>query len=191
MALGLRYLLLTGVLVGAVGIAGRFLAWPLLTSTVGPTAYVFAAHPRTEAARSRNALVGHAVASPAGSAPSPPSGSLSALRSARPDRPRCVGRRGNLGGGHNRFFCWSWSGHTTPPLAATALLITTGLAKPGAPVHRPGPGSGHRHRPGPAHRANPVRSACERRGPAPPPESHQPGTRPAVSATIRVDGSRR
>ena len=49
MALGLRYLLLTGGLVGAVGSAGRFLAWPLLTSTVGPTAYVFAAHPGTEA----------------------------------------------------------------------------------------------------------------------------------------------
>ena len=47
---------------GAVGIAGRWLAWPLLTSTVGPTAYVFAAHPHSEAARFRNALIGHGVA---------------------------------------------------------------------------------------------------------------------------------
>ena len=62
LALGVRYLLFTGVLVGAVGTGGRYLAWPLLTSTIGPTAYVFAAHPRSEAARFRNALVGHAVA---------------------------------------------------------------------------------------------------------------------------------
>ncbi len=48
--------------VGAVELAGRFLAWPLLTSTIGPTAYVFAAHPNSEAARFRNALAGHSVA---------------------------------------------------------------------------------------------------------------------------------
>ena len=47
----LRYLLLTAAVVGVVGVAGHWLAWPLITSTVGPTAYMFVAHPETEASR--------------------------------------------------------------------------------------------------------------------------------------------
>ncbi len=57
-----RYLLLTGVLVGVVGVAGDWLAWPFLTSTVGPTAYVFTAHPGSEASRFRNVALGRTVA---------------------------------------------------------------------------------------------------------------------------------
>ena len=77
-ALALRYLPLTGALVAAVGIAERYLAWPLLTSTIGPTAYVFAARPRSD------------------------------------------------------VFVLELAGSHHAPSAATARLITTGLAKPGA-----------------------------------------------------------
>ena len=130
----MRYLLLTGVLVGAVGIAGRFLAWPLLTSTVGPTAYVFAAHPRTEAARSRNALVGHGVAIVCG---------LGALAAFGLVECPSISETGSssaaqvaaavLGVGLTVFFLELAGSHHAPS-AATALLITTGLAKPGAPL---------------------------------------------------------
>ncbi len=61
MALGLRSLLLTATLVGVVGRAGRLRAWALLTSTIGPTACVFAAHPGSKTATFRNAAIGHAV----------------------------------------------------------------------------------------------------------------------------------
>jgi hypothetical protein len=134
MALGLRYLLLTGVLVCAVGMAGRFLGWPLLTSTVGPTAYVFAAHPRTEAARFRNALIGHGVAIACG---------LGALAAFGLVRYPSVSETGSpsaaqvaaavLGVGMTVFFLELAGSHHAPS-AATALLITTGLAKPGAPL---------------------------------------------------------
>jgi HPP family len=133
-ALGVRYLLLTGVLVGAVGIAGRFLAWPLLTSTVGPTAYVFAAHPRTEAARFRNALVGHGVAIACGL------GALAAFGLVRypsiteTGSPSAVQVAAAVFGVALTVFFLELAGSHHAPSAATALLITTGLAKPGAPL---------------------------------------------------------
>jgi HPP family len=134
LALAVRYLLLTGVLVGAVGIAGRFLAWPLLTSTVGPTAYVFAAHPRTEAARFRNALVGHGVAIACGL------GALAAFGLVRypsiteTGSPSAVQVAAAVFGVALTVFFLELAGSHHAPSAATALLITTGLAKPGAPL---------------------------------------------------------
>ena len=131
---GIRYLCLTGVLVGAVGVADRFLAWPLLTSTVGPSAYVFAAHPHSEAARFRNAVIGHSVAIACG---------LGALAAFGLVRVPSVSQAGSpsgaqvgaaaLGVGLTVFFS-ELAGSHHAPAAATALLITTGLAKPGAPL---------------------------------------------------------
>jgi len=57
-----RYFVLTAVLVAVVGLAGRLLAWPLITSTVGPTAYVFAADPQSEGAGLGNGIIGHGIA---------------------------------------------------------------------------------------------------------------------------------
>ena len=129
-----RYLCLTALLVGVVGLAGRWLAWPLLTSTIGPTAYLFAAHPRTEPARLRNAAIGHAVAlglglgalvlfglehhPPVSGAGMPSWGQVLASAAA-------VGLTMSL-------LELLHSHHA--PAAATALLITTGLARPGAPL---------------------------------------------------------
>ena len=130
----MRYLLLTAALVGAVGIAGRYLAWPLVTSTVGPTAYIFAAHPHSEAARFRNALVGHGMAIVCG---------LGALAAFGLVRYPSISETGSpsatqvaaavLGVGLTVFFLELAGSHHAPS-AATALLITTGLARPGAPL---------------------------------------------------------
>jgi hypothetical protein len=134
LALGARYLLLTAVLVGAVGIAGRYLAWPLLTSTVGPTAYVFAAHPRSEGARFRNALVGHAVAIGCGL------GALAVFGLGRypsisetgaPSLRQISAAMTAVG---LTVLVLELVGSHHAPSAATALLVTTGLAKPGAPL---------------------------------------------------------
>ncbi|MGH9093458.1 MAG: HPP family protein, partial [Acidimicrobiales bacterium] len=130
----LRYMLMTGVLVGAVGVAGRFLAWPLLTSTVGPTAYVFAAHPRTATARFRNAAVGHGVAIGAGV------GSLAAFGLLRHPSVSATGAPALSQVGAAALaaavtmLCLELAGSHHAPAAATALLIATGLARPGAPL---------------------------------------------------------
>jgi hypothetical protein len=132
--LGLRYLLLTGALVAAVGIAGRFLAWPLLTSTVGPTAYIFAAHPESEAARFRSAVLGHAVAIVCG---------LVCIALFGLVRSPSMSATGLLSGAQvaasvlavaATVFVLELAGSHHAPAAATALLVTTGLARPGAPL---------------------------------------------------------
>jgi hypothetical protein len=61
-----RYFALGALLLVAVGIGGHFLAWPWLTSTLGPTAYLFLIHPETQTARLRNAVIGHTIAVAAG-----------------------------------------------------------------------------------------------------------------------------
>jgi hypothetical protein len=129
-----RYLCLTALLVGTVGLAGRWLAWPLLTSTVGPTAYLFAAHPRTEPARLRNAAVGHVIALGFGLGAlvlfglgHDPSVSGAGLPSWR----QVLASAAAVGLTMSALELLH-SHHA--PAAATALLITTGLAKPGAPL---------------------------------------------------------
>jgi len=134
LALGVRYLLIAGVLVGAVGVAGLFLAWPLLTSTIGPTAYIFAAHPDTEAARFRNALVGHGVAIGGGL------GALAVFGLTKYPSITAVGApslrqvaAAVVGVGFT-LLVLELAGSHHAPAAATTLLVTTGLAKPGAPL---------------------------------------------------------
>jgi hypothetical protein len=129
-----RYLGLTGLLVGVVGLAGRWLAWPLLTSTVGPTAYLFAAHPRTEPAGLRNAAIGHAVALGLGlgalalfGLEHDPSVSSAGIPSWR----QVIASAAAVG---LTMSVLELLGSHHAPAAATALLVTTGLAKPGAPL---------------------------------------------------------
>ncbi len=134
LALGVRYLLLTGVLVGAVGTGGRYLAWPLLTSTIGPTAYVFAAHPRSEAARFRNALVGHTVAISCGLGALTVFGLVghpSVSETGSPSLRQVAAAMTAVG---ITVLLLEIVGSHHAPSTATALLITTGLAKPGAPL---------------------------------------------------------
>ena len=132
--MGLRYLLLTAALVGAVGIAGRYLAWPLLTSTVGPTAYIFAAHPRSEAARFRNALVGHGVAIVCGLGALAAFGLVRYPSISETGSPSATQVAAAVLGTGLTVFLLELAGSHHAPAAATALLITTGLAKPGAPL---------------------------------------------------------
>ncbi len=134
LTLGVRYLILTGVLVGAVGLAGRFLAWPLLTSTIGPTAYVFAAHPDTEAARFRNALAGHGVAFLCGFAALVAFGLTRYPSISTTGSPSLRQVGAAVTGVGVTVVLLELLGSHHAPAAATTLLITTGLAKPGAPL---------------------------------------------------------
>lgn len=62
----LRIALLAALALLLIGLADHFTTWPLLTSTLGPTAYFFFSHPREEWSSVRNASIGHAFAIGAG-----------------------------------------------------------------------------------------------------------------------------
>lgn len=130
----MRLLLLTGTAVAAAGAAGHWLAWPLLTSTIGPTAYMFAAHPDEEASRFRNALVGHAVAIAAGLAALAAFGLLhhrSVSATGAPDWAQVAAAAAAAGA---TVLLLELAGSHHAPAAATALLVATGLARPGPPL---------------------------------------------------------
>lgn len=133
-AVGVRYLVITGVLMGIVGLVGHGASWPLLTATLGPTAYVFAAHPNTETARVRNALLGHAVAIGTGVGALAIFGlwhhpSISATGAPTLDQ---VGAAA-VATGVTMLILEVFRCHHAPA-ASTALLVATGLAKPGTPL---------------------------------------------------------
>lgn len=133
-AVGLRYLMLTAVLVAAVGAGGWWLSWPLLTSTVGPTAYVFATHPHSETSRFRNAVIGHGVAIGTGIGALGVFGLLHApsVSALGAPTPRQLGAAA-VAVGVTVFALELLDSHHAPA-AATTLLVSTGLAKPGAPL---------------------------------------------------------
>lgn len=57
-----RLFVFAGVLIALVGLAAHEQGWPWLTSSLGPTAYVFLAHPQSETSKLGNALIGHGIA---------------------------------------------------------------------------------------------------------------------------------
>lgn len=134
LAVGVRYLVITGALLGIVGVIGHWASWPLLTATLGPTAYVFAAHPDTEVARVRNAVLGHAVAIGTGVGALALFGlwhhpSISATGAPTVAQ---IGAAA-VAAGITMLVLETLRCHHAPA-AATALLVATGLAKPGTPL---------------------------------------------------------
>lgn len=133
-AVGLRYLVLTSALVAVVGLSGRFLYWPLLTATVGPTAYVFVAHPHSSTAKFRNASLGHAIAVVAGLGSLVAFGLLHRPAPAMTGGPSLteVGAAATAVGVTMLLLELVGSHHA--PAAATAIITSTGLAQPGKPL---------------------------------------------------------
>jgi hypothetical protein len=129
-----RYLFLTGVVVGMVGVVGHWLAWPLITSTVGPTAYMFAAHPESETCRLRNAVIGHTVAVGAGLGSLVVFGLLHHASVSTTGAPTWSQAAGAATAAGVTVAVLEVFGSHHAPAAATALLIATGLVKPGAPL---------------------------------------------------------
>lgn len=130
---GFRLGVITAVLIAIVGLLDWALKWPFLQSTVGPTTYVFIAHPHQSTSRLRNAAIGHLTAV---------TFSLAALAVFG-----LWNQRSESSLGHVTFlqamasvvaiaatlFVLEVVGSHHAPSAATALLITTGLARPGKP----------------------------------------------------------
>lgn len=130
----LRLVILAVLTLGPVGVLARVLGLPLLTATLGPTIYLFAVHPKEQTSRWRNAAVGHGVAlacgsvalavfglwssPPASTAAAPPAVRIGALLLALALTVSLL----ELAHSHHA------------PAAATALLVASGLARPGAPL---------------------------------------------------------
>ncbi|MFC8521000.1 HPP family protein [Streptomyces sp. NPDC057257] len=132
---GFRLFVLSAVLLAGVGTVGHAIGLVALTTTLGPTAYLLLAHPETEAGRVRSALVGHAAATAAG---------LACLAAFRLWNHPSIARQGHdtarqigaqaIAVGLTLLLLHLFHAHH-PPAAATALLIASGIARPGAPLY--------------------------------------------------------
>jgi hypothetical protein len=133
-AVAVRYLTIAVILLFAVGVAGHFVAWPLLTSTLGPTAYVFVANPGTETARVRNATVGHAMAIVVGLGAVAAFGLWSHAPVSSSHGPTLAQAGAAATAAGVTLLILELVGSHHAPSAASALLIATGLARPGKPL---------------------------------------------------------
>lgn len=123
-----------GVIVAGVNVRASFTAWPLLTSTLGPTDRAFVAHPGQKAPRLRDAAVGHAVALAAGLGALFACGLWSAPVAAGQGRlPLAQAGDAAAAVAATLMALELLRSHHAPAAAtaATALLVATGLARPG------------------------------------------------------------
>jgi hypothetical protein len=135
--LGSRFAVLSGALLLAVGLAESLVHLPFLgatwlTAALGPTAYVILAHPRDATSRRRNGLVGHAVAVACGTGAlalfgllSAPSVAVTHAESGAQVAAQAVALGATL------LVLEVVDAHHAPA-AATALLVASGIAAPGA-----------------------------------------------------------
>lgn len=137
--LGLRYALLAGVLLAVIGAAGhaasalgaRAVGGTWLTATLGPTAYVLLAHPHELTSRLRNGLLGHGAAVLAGLAALAVFGLWSAPSIAETHQeslPQVAAQAVALG---LTLLVLTLTDAHHAPAGATALLISSGIARPG------------------------------------------------------------
>lgn len=134
-AAGRRLFLGSAALLVVVGAIGQGVGWVMLTTTLGPTAYVLLAHPESEAARLRNSSLGHAMATACGLVclalfdlwqhPS-------VVEQKRDTWPQ-IGAQALAVGLTLLLLELVEAQH--PPAAATALLITSGITRPGPPLY--------------------------------------------------------
>ncbi|MFF3907811.1 HPP family protein [Streptomyces sp. NPDC001848] len=128
---GSRLLLLSAALLAANGFIGHGIGWILLTTTLGPTAYLLLAHPERTGPRVRDAVMGHTAATACGLACLAAFGlwnQPSGLEQHHDTLPQ-IGAQA-LAVGATLFILTLFCAHH-PPAAATGLLITSGITRPG------------------------------------------------------------
>ncbi|MEU2721030.1 HPP family protein [Streptomyces smyrnaeus] len=132
---GARLLCLSALLLAGVGAIGRLIGWITLTTTLGPTAYLLLAHPNHVRARLRSAVLGHASAVAVGLACLAAFGLWNhpSIATQHYDTVRQIGAQA-LAVGLTLLLLHVLDAHH-PPAAATTLLITSGISRPGAPLY--------------------------------------------------------
>jgi len=128
-----RDLLVSGVSVAGVAALAHAVSWVLLAGAVGPTAYVFAAHPSTDTARLSNAMVGHATAILVALATLGCFGLWHARLhvTQHPNTATVLSAAVAVG---VTVFILDLAGRHHAPAAATAVLVASTLIPPGRPV---------------------------------------------------------
>jgi hypothetical protein len=131
----LRLLIQSASLVAVIGVVGHFAGLVLVTSTVGPTAYMMLAHPDEVTARVRNAVAGHGVAIGCGLACAAAFGiwqhpPMSRLGNTTLDQAGATALATAL-----TLAALAVMGSHHAPSAATAVLVSSGIAPPGRPLY--------------------------------------------------------
>jgi hypothetical protein len=132
---GVRFGIIVGVAIAASGAVGRYIEWPAITAALGPTSYVFAAHPRSEGARLRNAVIGHGVGVAAGLAALAIFGLWGVPGETLVGYPTWPRIGAAVVGIAVTLVVLEMVGSHHAPAGATALLVATGLAAPGRPLY--------------------------------------------------------
>ncbi|MGW0086410.1 HPP family protein [Streptomyces sp. NPDC003393] len=128
---GGRLLFLSAALLMATGLIGHGIGWILLTTTLGPTACLLLAHPDRTGPRVRDAVLAHASATACGLACLAIFGlwdQPSALERHHDTLPQLGAQA--LAVGVTLLILTLLCAHH-PPAAATGLLITSGITRPG------------------------------------------------------------
>ena len=134
-AVAFRLFVQSAVLVGLIGLVGHFTGMVLVTSTVGPTAYLMLAHPDHVTARLRNAIIGHGVAIVFGLACSLAFGLWHHPPATQLGHPTLDQAGASALATALTLAALTILGSHHAPAAATALLISIGLARPGRPLY--------------------------------------------------------
>ena len=134
--LGLRFALLAGALLAAIGAAGHLVGtqaigatW--LTTSLGPTAYVLLAHPRSVTSRLRNGLLGHATGVLAGLGALAVFGLWSAPSVAETHQESVAQIGAQAVAIAMTLLVLTTADAHHAPAGATALLVASGIARPG------------------------------------------------------------
>lgn len=132
---GLRLFILAAALVATVGAVGQGVGLVMLTTAVGPTAYILLAAPGNESTRLYNALLGHACATVCGLAFLAAFGLWNApsVPARHHETWPQIGAQA-LAVGTTLLLLALLDAHHAPA-ATTALLITSGIARPGPPLY--------------------------------------------------------
>lgn len=130
-----RLLVQSAPLVAAVGVVGHFAGLVMVTSTVGPTAYLMLAHPDEVTARVRNAVAGHGIAIGCGLACAAAFGTWQHPPMSRLGNTTLgqVGATALATAVTLAALAVMDSHHA--PAAATAVLVSSGVAPPGRPLY--------------------------------------------------------
>jgi hypothetical protein len=132
---GLRLFVLSALLLAGVGAIGHLIGWVALTTTLGPTAYLLLSRPESVSARLRSAVTSHVVAIAVGLACLAAFGLWShpSVAEQHHDTAPQIGAQA-LAVGLTLFLLHLLDAHHAPA-AATALLITSGITRPGPPLY--------------------------------------------------------
>lgn len=132
---GLRLFLLSALLLAGVGAIGWLIGWVALTATLGPTAYLLLAHPESVTARLRSAVTAHVVAIGVSLACLAAFGlwSYPSVAEQHQETASQIGAQGLAVG--LTLFLLHLCGTHHPPAAATAMLIASGITRPGPSLY--------------------------------------------------------